>query len=87
MMLYVGGGQFIDVAESAGLGLADVGSDVSGSAFADFDNDGDLDLVIGIARKEGPQVSLLFLNDGAGVLTDMSASSGIVDIRPIRVSR
>jgi hypothetical protein len=82
MMLNLGDGQFIDVAESAGLGLAEVGSNVSGSAFADFDNDGDLDLVIGIASKEGPPVSLLFLNDGSGFFTDVSASSGIVDQGP-----
>ena len=56
-----GDGTFEDATERAGLGVLD---DTSQSLFADVDNDGDEDLIVGTSA--GP---LLFLNDGTGRFT------------------
>jgi Tfp pilus assembly protein PilF/peroxiredoxin len=53
-----GDGTFEDVTERAGLAVLD---DTSASLFADVDNDGDQDLVVGLSA--GP---VLFRNDGTG---------------------
>ena len=47
------------------------------SAWGDFDLDGDLDLAV--ARFNGP--NLLFRNNGNGTFTDVSAASGVNDVR------
>ncbi len=56
-----GDGTFEDVTEKAGLGILD---DTAQSLFADVDNDGDQDLIVGLST--GPA---LFLNDGTGRFT------------------
>jgi Tfp pilus assembly protein PilF/peroxiredoxin len=56
-----GDGTFEDVTEKAGVGILD---DTSQSLFADVDNDGDQDLIVGLST--GP---VLFLNDGTGRFT------------------
>jgi Flp pilus assembly protein TadD/peroxiredoxin len=56
-----GDGTFEDVTESAGLGIQE---DTQTSLFADIDNDGDQDLIVGL--NTGP---VLFLNDGTGRFT------------------
>ncbi len=53
-----GDGTFSDVTEEAGVAVAE---DTQHSLFADVDNDGDQDLIVGIST--GP---VLFLNDGGG---------------------
>lgn len=77
MLLNLGEGQFLDVTEGVGLGV--LGTDTSGTGFADIDNDGDVDLVIGQSTKESGRENFLFLNDGTGVFIDATASSGIED--------
>ena len=59
----------------------------SGGAFADFDNDGDLDLVLshqahlrvwpGDLPRSAIQKNLFFENDGKGNLTDITEKSGL----------
>ncbi len=44
-----------------------------GASFADFDNDGDLDLFVN--RSTEPK--MLYLNDSTGVFTDVSVQSGV----------
>ncbi|MBI5192546.1 MAG: VCBS repeat-containing protein, partial [Nitrospirae bacterium] len=61
-----GGGNFIDTAPFAEI------SDGSG-AFGDYDNDGDLDILITGNSPDGP-VSKVYRNDGGGNFTDISAS-------------
>lgn len=68
----VGGMEFEDITEQAGVALAD--RHTTGSAFLDFDGDGDLDLLL--AAKAG--ANSLFLNDGLGQFTDASSQVGFM---------
>src|SRR5690606_35794761 len=52
----------------------DIGSSF-GSAFADIDNDGDLDLLVCNAYYPGQVTNSLYLNDGTGVFTKEIYSS------------
>ncbi len=79
MLLNRGTGEFLDITESAGLGLDVLGNNTSGAGFADIDNDGDIDLIIAASRREGVIQPFLMLNDGTGVFTDATALSGLVD--------
>jgi len=65
-----GDGTFVDVAATAGV---DVTAYSSGCAWADVDDDGDLDLYV-ITLRNG---SHLFINDGAGRFVDEAATRGI----------
>lgn len=67
----LGNGQFENVTEAAGVGLAERISVTA--SFADIDNDGDPDLYVTSVRGG----NTLFENDGAGVFTDISAASGL----------
>lgn len=53
----------------------------SGAAFADFDNDGDLDLVVShqhhADRPYGKHGNYLFANDGDGIFTDVTKTSNL----------
>ena len=74
MLLNLGGGEFLDVLEAAGLDTLN-NSNVGGTLFADFDNDGDLDLVVGTSNR----TNLLLLNDGSGFFSEATSISGIKD--------
>ena len=86
---------FKDVTEAAGIGFVhsagkrssllpeDVGS---GAAFADYDNDGDIDLYV--VNNPGPldaeiteasPGNLLYRNNGNGTFTDVTAEAGVGD--------
>jgi len=80
MLLNLGEGQFLDVTEALGLGVGVLGTNTDGTVFADVDNDGDLDLIIGRTQKESGSENLLMLNDGTGSFVDQTASSGIENI-------
>jgi len=68
-----GDGTFDDVTARAGVG----GSSFSfGSSAADFDRDGDLDLLV---LNYGPNI--FYRNDGDGTFSDISKSSGLADAR------
>ena len=77
MLLNRGVGEFLDVTEGAGLGLDVLGANTLGTGFADIDNDGDLDLLIGFTLQEFLAGNVLLLNDGTGAFTDATALSGI----------
>jgi hypothetical protein len=85
--------KLVDVAEQAGVTLQNVAGDVTkdfiidsvgnGAAWFDFDNDGDLDLLIvngstreNMRRRGDPMVAL-YQNDGKGHFTDITARSGL----------
>lgn len=69
---------FTDVTYDAGLGATQYPTQTA--AWADFDNDGDLDLYIGNESKEGSRYpSELFRNDGAGTFTEIAASAGVAN--------
>lgn len=69
LLLNLGGGEFVDVAGSAGL--SDLGSiPINDAVFADIDNDGDLDLVIANPPR-------LYLNNGDATFVDASSHFGV----------
>ena len=61
---------FVDESEERGLSI----TDANGAAFADYDNDGDADLIV--VRDGSDQ---LFRNDGDGRFGDVSVAAGIGD--------
>ena len=70
-----GEGRFRDVTAEAGLGLVHYPTQTAG--FADYDNDGDLDLYIG--NETFP--SQLFENDGRGGFRDVAVRAGVTNDR------
>ena len=67
----VGDWHFADVTQRAGVGAAD--RHASGCTLADFDGDGDLDLIL--VAIGGPNA--LFLNDGTGRFTEQGQDAGL----------
>ena len=73
-----GNGTFDDVTEEAGLLVS---GPTQTAAWADFDGDGWLDLIVGYESKDGDRhSSLLFHNNRNGTFTEMGAASGIGDL-------
>ena len=66
---------FVDVVEKQGVAGEDTLAKSSSSMFADFDNDGDLDLFVTNLVCS----NWLYLNDGKGHFTDVTPTSGIQD--------
>jgi len=78
LLLNNGDGTFTEVMDSP---INQYGRN-SGAAFADFDNDGDLDLVVSHNSYEGKKEqyrtgNFLFENDGSGSFTDVTNKSGL----------
>ncbi|HED64951.1 MAG TPA: CRTAC1 family protein [Planctomycetes bacterium] len=76
------GGVFVDVTRDAGL--AEPAMPTQAAVWADFDNDGDLDLYIANESmvKEDPNQdfpSQLFRNNGDGTFTDVAAEAGVTN--------
>lgn len=69
-----GSERFTDVASTSGV--ADVESESNGAAWADYDNDGDLDLYV---ANWG--TSKLFRNDGERGFEDVTTFAGVADAR------
>ena len=75
-----GNGTFTDVTLAAGLGNARFPSQAG--AWADYDNDGDLDLYIGNESSGAINApSQLFRNNGDGTFTDVAAAAGVTNNR------
>ena len=75
-----GGGRFKDVTFEAGLGKAHLPSQTA--AWADFDNDGDLDLFVGNESGHGLEAACqLFENQGDGTFQDIAATAGVENRR------
>ena len=71
-----GGGRFVDVTFDAGLGEAHYPTQTAG--WADYDNDGDLDLYIGNENtQDEPFPCQLFRNEGDGTFIDVAAAAGV----------
>ncbi len=81
--LNLGNGTFAEVGSASGLRFTHVdGQNPRGSAWADFDNDGDLDLyvVFNITSSGGlPATNFLFRNNGNGTFTDVATGAGTAD--------
>ncbi len=72
-----GDGTFADITEEAGLAIA---LHSNGAAFADIDEDGDLDLYVTTLGAEGDPVNArfyLFVNDGRGAFTEQALERGV----------
>ena len=82
-----GNGTFSDVTREAGLALPAYPS--QSAAWADYDNDGDLDLFscsesMPEAPEEGAAIifpSRLFRNEGDGTFTDVASPAGVANLR------
>ncbi|MDX1382172.1 MAG: CRTAC1 family protein [Thermoanaerobaculia bacterium] len=81
-----GSGRFLDVTFAAGL--AEPSLPTQTAAWADYDNDGDLDLFVGNEHGQPPpgfglvtepfeSPSQLFRNNGDGTFTDVAAAAGV----------
>jgi hypothetical protein len=72
-----GDGTFVEITDSP----VKVKGRCSGAAFADFDNDGDLDLIVSHQSYESAEHAkpnnFLFKNDGKGNFTDVSQEAGL----------
>jgi len=75
-----GHGRFLDVTFASGMGaLAAPGQT---AAWADYDNDGDLDLFVGHESEEGRKYpSQLFQNQGDGRFVDRAGAAGVTNDR------
>ncbi len=74
----LGGGRFTDVTFDAGLGEHSYPSQTA--AWADYDNDGDLDLYVGAESGERLAAPCqLFRNNGDGTFTDVAAQAGVTN--------
>ena len=71
-----GDGTFTDVAEQAGIADPRGGW---GSLFADYDNDGYLDLYITRGGWSGAAENTLYHNNGDGTFTDVTHAAGVAD--------
>jgi len=75
-----GKGVFTDVTFAAGLG--EIHYPTQTASWADYDNDGDLDLYIGNeATPEQQFPSQLFRNDGKGRFRDVASEAGVENLR------
>ncbi|MSR61167.1 MAG: CRTAC1 family protein [Planctomycetes bacterium] len=75
-----GDGTFLDVTFAAGL--AEANYPTQAVAWADYDNDGDLDLYM--ANESSPRIdapSQLFRNEGNGRFVDVAAAAGVLNQR------
>ncbi len=85
LLTNAGDGTFVDSTRRAGL--ADPAAPTQSAAWADFDNDGDLDLYVGNeSRREFPEDSAsypgqLFRNNGDGTFSDIAAAAGVTNDR------
>ncbi len=76
----LGGGRFTDVTFAAGLG--EVHYPTQAASWADYDNDGDLDLYVGNESSETLRApGQLFRNNGDGTFTDVAAQAGVTNDR------
>ncbi|MGD8815542.1 MAG: CRTAC1 family protein [Acidobacteriota bacterium] len=74
-----GDGTFTDVTFAAGLGEAHYPTQAA--AWADYDNDGDLDLYIGNEHSPAqPAPSQLFRNNGDGTFADVAGSAFVANL-------
>ncbi|MBV1860923.1 MAG: CRTAC1 family protein [Nannocystaceae bacterium] len=75
----LGDGRFRDVTFEAGLGEDPRPSQAA--AWADYDNDGDLDLYVcdELPVSEGGATGQLFQNQGDGTFTDVTAAAGVLN--------
>ncbi len=82
LYMSVGGVSFTDVTTSAGVNLPLLSTHAS---WADFDNDGWLDLFVlgtGETALDVGRKSRLYRNNGDGTFTDVTASAGLADLLP-----
>jgi hypothetical protein len=69
--------QFVDKSEQAGL--SDIAVNSTGPAFADYDNDGDLDIYIPAEALAAGINNRLWENDGTGRFTNVAEQRGVAN--------
>jgi hypothetical protein len=63
--------------EAAARGVADVAVNATGPAFADYDNDGDLDVFVPVEDLAPGLADRLWENDGSGKFKDVALARGV----------
>lgn len=77
-----GGFRFTDVAHMAGLAGDGLDSPTQTAAWADYDNDGDVDLYVGNETTDDASFPAhLFRNEGDGTFTEVAAAAGVTNDR------
>jgi hypothetical protein len=77
-----GDGTFSDVSYDAGLAGAGLDFPTQTASWADYDNDGDLDLYVGNESTEKLAApNQLFRNNGDETFTDVAAAAGVTNLR------
>jgi hypothetical protein len=61
------------------LGLAESGVNSTGPAFADYDNDGDVDIYVTVEAHQDGHANRLWENDGEGGYTDVAGERGVAN--------
>jgi hypothetical protein len=80
LLVNLGGGRFIDAAYAAGIAGADFPTQTA--AWADYDNDSDLDLYVGNETTDKLAApSQLFRNNGDGTFADVAVEAGVTNDR------
>lgn len=79
--LYFGNGDGTFTSQRAKLGVGNISNPSNGSVACDYDDDGDLDILVAVyGVSSGGAQNVLFQNDGAGNFTNVAVETGFASL-------